>query len=104
MMYLLGVVVAVPIQANAGSGKATTPSKKLPKYMTDKTVDTINAGLKYLSKTQRPDGSWLNGGSHGSYPVVMTSLAGLAFMAGGSTPKSGKYANICNLSPCGGSL
>lgn len=68
------------------------PSPRLPKHVTPEIVKDISLGLKYLEKTQRPDGSWLNNGSYGGYACVMTSLSGLALMAGGSTPESGPYA------------
>lgn len=46
-------------------------------------------GLAFLAENQRGDGSWQagNGGT-----VVVTSLAALAMMANGSTPRSGPYA------------
>jgi len=68
------------------------PSVVLPDMIEPKTVKAIGRGLEYLRKTQRPDGSWLNQGGYGTYPAVMTSLAGMAFLAGGSTPESGPYA------------
>jgi hypothetical protein len=60
--------------------------------VTPETMSAIEKGLEYLARTQRADGSWLNSGSYGSYPGVMTSLAGMALMANGSTPETGKYA------------
>jgi Prenyltransferase and squalene oxidase repeat len=48
-------------------------------------------GLKYLARTQANDGSWRNAGGYGSYPVVMTALSGMAFVASGSTPTRGEY-------------
>ncbi|MCK5113681.1 MAG: hypothetical protein KAR11_02840 [Phycisphaerae bacterium] len=71
---------------------SAAPTTILPNMVTKKTDQQIERGLKYLVRTQRHDGSWLNAGGYGSYPVVMTSLAGLALMAGGSTPESGPYS------------
>lgn len=74
------------------------PGPKLPRIMgatpreLHDTLKAIDRGLKYLAKTQRNNGSWLNQGGYGTYPAVMTSLAGLAFMTGGSTPETGPYA------------
>jgi len=49
----------------------------------------INSGLKYLAARQNADGSF---GSKGySRNVAVCSLAGMAFMAGGSTPGRGPY-------------
>jgi len=52
----------------------------------------IERGTRFLVSTQNRDGSWRTHGSSGSYPVAMTSLAGLALLAGGSTPAQGPYA------------
>jgi hypothetical protein len=78
--------------AAAPPARARAPAPRLPQFMTPKIVKSIDLGLKYLVKTQRRDGSWLNNGSYGGYPCVMTSLSGLALMAGGSTPETGPYA------------
>ena len=56
------------------------------------TRTAIDKGLKFLAREQNKDGSWRTGGGYGSYPVAMTGLAGLALMAGGSTPVRGPYA------------
>ena len=72
--------------------RAAAPSPMLPDMVTPKTVQAIDRGLKYLARTQRADGSWLNSGSYGTYPAVMTSLSGLAFLSSGSTPETGRYA------------
>lgn len=63
-----------------------------PKEIDAKTRSAIDKALAYLARSQRRDGSWRSGGSSGSYPVAMTSLAGLALMAGGNTPVEGKYS------------
>ena len=74
------------------------PGPKLPAIMGTsaaeqaKTLKAIERGLRYLARTQRNNGSWFNQGGYGTYPAVMTSLAGLGFMAGGSTPETGPYA------------
>lgn len=71
---------------------AVPPSTVLPEMMDRQTSDAIERGLNYLVKTQRADGSWLNSGGYGVYPTVMTSLAGMALMANGSTPETGPYS------------
>ena len=93
-VWVRGVaLVLVFVLSGAGSGVAAPPAADdLPKHVTPETVKSIERGLKYLANSQRADGSWLNNGGYGSYPVVMTSLAGLAFIAGGSTPESGPYS------------
>ena len=47
---------------------------------------SIDRGLQWLARSQADDGSWRSAGGAGSYPVAMTGLAGMAFLAGGSTP------------------
>lgn len=63
-----------------------------PDLINAKTEKAIEQGLAHLAKTQAKDGSWRTGSAYGSYPCAMTSLAGLALMAGGNTPVEGKYA------------
>jgi len=71
---------------------AAEPSPVLPELLTADTQRAINRGLQYLAETQNPSGSWFNAGNMGSYPTAMTSLAGLALLANGSTPREGKLA------------
>ncbi len=61
--------------------------------MTPETDQAIKNGLKWLSKAQNSDGSYGVAAYKGN--IAVTSLAGLAFMASGSTPGRGPYgANI----------
>jgi len=53
--------------------------------------DAIQKGLDWLKNNQANDGSWRNAGGYGSYPAAMSGLAGMAFIASGSTPTRGKY-------------
>jgi hypothetical protein len=92
----LAVLVGQIDSPTARPVRADAPSSALPDLLDRDTVKRIDRGLKYLQRTQRHDGSWLNAGGWGSYPVVMTSLAGLAMMAGGSTPETGPYARNVN--------
>src|SRR4051812_31256117 len=50
---------------------------------------TIQAGLAWLARAQNADGSFGNGTYRGN--IAVTSLAGLAFMASGSSPSRGPY-------------
>jgi hypothetical protein len=94
------VFVAFPAGSQTADKPADTPAaekpaatvKALPEMVDKKIVKAIDDGLKYLARTQRNDGSWLNSGGYGMYPTVMTALGGMAMMAGGSTPESGPYA------------
>ncbi len=49
----------------------------------------IDKGLEHLAKSQAHNGSF----GSGAAPVATTSLAGLAFLAGGHTPGRSRYSN-----------
>ncbi|HEX5054619.1 MAG TPA: prenyltransferase/squalene oxidase repeat-containing protein [Planctomycetota bacterium] len=53
--------------------------------------EAVQRGLEWLARNQANDGSWRNSGGYGSYPAAMTGLAGMAFIASGSTPTRGRY-------------
>jgi hypothetical protein len=64
-----------------------------PDLVTAETEQAIQKGLAYLARSQARNGSWSGGDNYGGiYPAAMTSLGGLAMMAGGSTPCEGEYA------------
>lgn len=63
-----------------------------PPEITPSVRASIEKGLTYLVSHQNRDGSWRSAGSGGAYPVAMTSLCGLALLAGGSTPTHGAHA------------
>lgn len=63
-----------------------------PPEITAAARSVIERGTAYLLRTQNRDGSWRTHGATGNYPVAMTSLAGLALMAGGNTPSAGPHA------------
>lgn len=64
----------------------------LPKHITPQTQAGIQKGLEYLAKTQSQDGSFTGDNGGQTYPVCMTSLAGMAFLANGNTPSRGPYS------------
>jgi hypothetical protein len=57
--------------------------------MTPKTDEAIQNGMAWLARTQNSDGSYGSGTYRGN--IAVTSLAGLAFMASGSSPGRGPY-------------
>lgn len=68
-----------------------------PELITPQAEAAIQKGLDALARTQARDGSWRAGNAGmgamgGQYPCAMTSLAGLALMAGSSTPHQGRHA------------
>jgi squalene cyclase len=62
-----------------------------PPGVTREIDEAIKRGLDWLARNQGTDGCWRNSGGYGSYPAAMTGLAGMAMIAGGSTPTRGKY-------------
>ncbi|MBI4232368.1 terpene cyclase/mutase family protein [Candidatus Peregrinibacteria bacterium] len=70
-----GAELAQPMRAAASFIESTSATEK-----------AIKDGLAWLAANQNPDGSWGK-----DYPVAITSLAGLAFMAGGNLPDRGEY-------------
>ena len=96
-----GVCLAlVPLLANFAAAQNAPPVDSAaeavppahPAEITPETRRAIDRGLAFLATVQNRDGSWRTNGSTGSYPVAMTSLAGLALLASGSTPTQGPYA------------
>ncbi|HUU97394.1 MAG TPA: prenyltransferase/squalene oxidase repeat-containing protein [Phycisphaerae bacterium] len=88
--------VATPDVSDSGSVPVSHPPEITPAAQ-----EAIAKGLRYLASTQNRDGSWRTRGSTGGYPVAMTSLAGLALLAGGSTPTQGPYArNVSSALTC----
>lgn len=65
----------------------------LPKHFDERTQKSIEAGLAYLDRNQHSNGSWAGTRDGSAYPVTMTSLAGMALIAGGNTTSRGPYAN-----------
>ena len=59
--------------------------------VTPETDRAIESGLAWLAKQQNSDGSYGSGAYRGN--IAVTSLAGLAFMANGSSPGRGPYGS-----------
>jgi hypothetical protein len=76
-----------------GAARAEPPGPTLPPLMTPEISKALERGLGYLAKAQQTDGQFPAAGNMGAYPSVMTSLAGLTFLASGSTPEEGPYAS-----------
>ncbi len=93
---MIGVmIVSLSVRPEARfvvSAQAATPGPALPELITPDTQASINKALEFLARTQRHDGSWLAESHYRSYSATMTSLAGLALMANGSTAEEGPYA------------
>jgi hypothetical protein len=64
----------------------------LPKHVNRETLKAVRDGMDYLARTQAGDGGWHDTDGGRAYPVAVSSLAGLALLAGGNTPTRGRYA------------
>ena len=91
-VFVLAVtVLALALAATSLAAAADSASR--PEMITAEAEQAIENGLAYLARTQARNGSWRSRTNYGVYPVAMTGLAGLALMAGGSTPSEGPYAD-----------
>ncbi len=87
---------ALPLSGLA-QNEALDPELTAVDVITPETQAAIDRGLRYLSARQNnDDGSFGDGGY--SRNVATCALAGMAFMAGGSTPGRGAYGE--NVSLC----
>lgn len=66
---------------------------RLPKHVTPATLVSVKKALDFLAKSQSGDGSWSAVNDGAAYPLTMTALAGMAFLANGNTPTRGPYAD-----------
>ncbi|MEM9345724.1 MAG: prenyltransferase/squalene oxidase repeat-containing protein [Planctomycetota bacterium] len=89
-----------PDQPAESEGEEGTPEivldengNLLPRHFDERTQRSIEKGLEFLANNQAPDGSFRNTRDGATYPVTMTSLAGMAFIAGGNTTSRGPYAD-----------
>lgn len=98
--YAQGGDQGKPAQAKAAAGEGESSDivfdengNLLPKHFDERTQKSIEKGLDFLAGAQTPDGSFRNSRDGATYPVTMTSLAGMAFIAGGNTTSRGPYAD-----------
>lgn len=75
-----------PVAARAADDN---PELTAGEMITDDAQRAIDLGLSFLSKRQQPDGAFGNGGY--ARDVAVSALAGMAFIASGSTPGRGPY-------------
>jgi hypothetical protein len=89
-----GALLAVGLAGSAFALRALSdddvPDGRQSRGMINRAAqDAIDAGLAYLARNQHADGSYGTHQHRGN--VAITSLAGLAFMAGGHQPGRGRY-------------
>jgi len=74
---------------------APAPAELPPAKVPEKYRPAVEKGLRFLAKQQDAAGRFTATG--GQYPIALTSLAGLAFLAEGSTTEKGTYSkNLAN--------
>lgn len=89
----LALAGACPALARAQS-KGASPELVAADLITPVTQLAIDRGLAWLASRQIEDGSFF--GSGYSRNVAVVSLAGIAFLSGGSTPGRGQYGGELN--------
>ena len=89
---MVGLTLAGTSPAGKESNVTALPSIDPPE-ISPPVREAIDQGLRLLVSLQNRDGSWRSEGASGGYPTAMTSLAGLALLAGGNTPTQGQYAH-----------
>src|ERR671933_448030 len=91
--FALGFLTPPSTLAQEAVGFAESRKGDVPEgaaeLMTADVDRAIEAGLAWLARQQNADGSFGSGAYRGN--VAVTSLAGLAFMASGSSPGRGPY-------------
>lgn len=70
-------------------GAASAQQAPLAAGMTPATTAAVQRGIDWLARSQDGRGAWRDAGGYGGAPVAMTGLAGMAMVAGGSTPTRG---------------
>ncbi|HKB06425.1 MAG TPA: prenyltransferase/squalene oxidase repeat-containing protein, partial [Gemmataceae bacterium] len=87
-----GLAVGLPTRANPGADAIPDPAAEYGNHLSLEAQRAIERGLAFLANTQNRDGSF------GDSPLyrgnlAVTSLAGLALMAGGHLPGRGAYGD-----------
>ncbi|MBI3820543.1 MAG: terpene cyclase/mutase family protein [Planctomycetes bacterium] len=94
MRAILPLFVAAVVAAKLIVPQDGTPQKPdLPKHITKEAVDSVNLGLQWLRTQQSSTGSFSGQRDGSTYSVSMAALAGMAFLASGSTTTRGPCAD-----------
>lgn len=100
-IWTVCVACAAWLCASVGAVRPACADPRIPdrvetsgmRLISAETQRSIDRGLKYLAARQDDDGSF--GGGRGNYGrnVGVVSLAGIAFLSSGSTPRRGPYGD-----------
>tara|TARA_B110000014_G_scaffold247310_1_gene220745 strand:- start:1080 stop:2117 length:1038 start_codon:yes stop_codon:yes gene_type:complete len=88
---LLCLLLLVPLSTASAQSKPRPPAVTRG-VVTPEADRAIRTGLAFLASRQHPDGSF-GTGKQFSHNVAVSSLSGLAFLAGGHTPGRGRYGS-----------
>jgi len=88
---VLMAAAALMLLVGAAVGQEKTPAETAVELVTPAADEAIARGLAFLASRQNEDGSF--GATTYRGNVAVCALAGLAFMAGGSTPDRGPYGD-----------
>lgn len=99
MRSAITVLTATACLLAGAARPAAAQVTRFPPGVDERTHKAIEDGLKWLADNQNADGSWRGNANAygGDFPVAMTALAGLAFLAHGDTPERGRYARNVKL-------
>jgi RNA polymerase sigma factor (sigma-70 family) len=96
LLAATSALVAVVLVAGGGWRPGSVAAAPVPKVLqpenkllTPDARNAIDAGLEYLAKHQKEDGSWATDDSRGT--VALTALSGRAFLAAGHQPGRGPF-------------
>lgn len=91
-LVLKGAGCLLALLLLAGSPLA---AEEAPREMTKERVDlSVESGLQWLAACQVREGGAAGSWASAKYPSAVTGLAGLAFLANGYMPGSGKYGPV----------
>jgi len=87
---VLVLACTLGLESGAWAQSRTRPPAVTRGMVTPQADRAIASGLAFLTSRQHPDGSF-GTGKQFSHNVAVTSLSGLALLAGGHTPGRGRY-------------
>jgi len=88
---LCGSVATACLGVRSSRAQDVNPEETAVEFITPAAQKAIDDGLAFLAKQQTEDGSFGSSSAGYSRNVAVCSLAGMAFMSGGSTPSRGPY-------------
>lgn len=91
-MHRIAILGCLALLGTLGLLDVTAQDDNTTTLITPATQDAIDHGLGYLARMQNEDGSFGTGPHRGN--IAITSLSGLAFMAGGHQPGRGRYGSV----------